>query len=122
MYRFLNLGAFIALILGAVGVASAVHAYAAQKLDTVAILRSFGASSNQTFAIYLLQAGAMGLLGSLGGALLGAATLQLLPTLLRDVLPLTVEPTPALWPVIQGTLVGLGLALLFAARPLLSLR
>ena len=122
LYRFLNLGAFIALILGAVGVASAVHAYAAQKLDTVAILRSLGASSNQTFAIYLLQAGAMGLLGSLGGALLGAATLQLLPTLLRDVLPLTVEPTPALWPVIQGTLVGLGLALLFAARPLLSVR
>ncbi len=122
LYRFLNLGAFIALILGAVGVASAVHAYAAQKLDTVAVLRSLGASSNQTFAIYLLQAGAMGLLGSLGGALLGAATLQLLPVLLRDVLPLTVEPTPALIPVLQGTLVGLGLALLFAARPLLAVR
>lgn len=122
LYRFLNLGAFIALILGAVGVASAVHAYASQKLDTVAILRSLGASANQTFAIYLLQAGAMGLLGSLGGALLGAAALQLLPALLRDVLPLEVQPTPALEPVLQGTLVGLGLALLFGARPLLAVR
>lgn len=122
LYRFLNLGAFIALILGAVGVASAVHAYASQKLDTVAILRSLGASANQTFAIYLLQTGAMGLLGSLGGALLGAAALQLLPVLLRDVLPLEVHPTPALLPVLQGTLVGLGLALLFGARPLLAVR
>ena len=71
---------------------------------------------NQTFAIYLLQAGAMGLLGSLGcssgcgdpGALTGAVTRRA---------SLTVEPTPALWPVIQGTLVGLGLALLFAVVP-----
>ena len=122
LYRFLNLGSFIALILGAVGVASAMHSYAAQKLDTVAILRSLGASSNQTFAIYLLQAGAMGLCGSLGGALLGALALDLLPVLLRDVLPLDVQPVPSLLPVLQGTLVGLGLALLFAARPLLSVR
>jgi putative ABC transport system permease protein len=122
LYRFLNLGSFIALILGAVGVASAVHSYAAQKLDTVAILRSLGASSNQTFAIYLLQAGTMGLCGSLLGALLGALALDLLPVLLRDVLPLEVEPVPSLWPILQGTLVGLGLALLFAARPLLAVR
>lgn len=122
LYRFLNLGSFIALILGAVGVASAVHSYVAQKLDTVAILRSLGASSNQTFAIYLLQAGAMGLCGSLGGALLGVLALDLLPVLLRDVLPLDVQPVPSLLPVLQGTLVGLGLALLFAARPLLAVR
>jgi putative ABC transport system permease protein len=58
----------------------------------------------------------------LGGALLGALALDLLPVLLRDVLPLDVQPVPSLLPVLQGTLVGLGLALLFAARPLLSVR
>ncbi len=122
LYRFLNLGSFIALILGAVGVASAMHTYTQQKLDTVAILRSLGASANQTFAIYLLQAGAMGLCGSLFGALLGTSLLNFLPMFLRDVLPLDVQPIPAVAPILQGAIVGLGLALLFAARPLLAVR
>ena len=45
LYRFLNLGSFIALLLGGVGVASAIHTYTRQKLPTVAVLRSLGATA-----------------------------------------------------------------------------
>ena len=122
LYRFLNLGSFIALLLGGVGVASAIHTYTRQKLPTVAVLRSLGATARQTVLIYLIQAGGMGLVGSLAGALLGVGVLYLLPAVLADVLPLQVEPRFDLLAVLEGLGLGVGLSLLFAARPLLAIR
>ena len=122
LYRFLNLGSFIALLLGGVGVASAIHTYTRQKLSTVAVLRSLGATARQTVLIYLIQAGGMGLIGSLIGALLGVGVLYLLPNVLADVLPLQVEPSFDFLAVLEGLGLGIGLSLLFAARPLLAIR
>ena len=122
LYRFLNLGSFIALLLGGVGVASAIHTYTRQKLSTVAVLRSLGATARQTVLIYLIQAGGMGLIGSLVGALLGVGVLYLLPNVLADVLPLQVEPRFDFLAVLEGLGLGVGLSLLFAARPLLAIR
>ena len=122
LYRFLNLGSFIALLLGGVGVASAIHTYTRQKLSTVAVLRSLGATARQTVSIYLIQAGGMGLIGSLIGALLGVGVLYLLPNVLADVLPLQVEPIFDFLAVLEGLGLGVGLSLLFAARPLLAIR
>lgn len=121
LYRFLNLGSFIALLLGGVGVASAIHTYTKQKLPTVAVLRSLGATARQTVSIYLLQAGGMGLVGALAGALLGVGVLHLLPNVLANVLPLEVEPRFDPLAVLEGLGLGVGLSLLFAARPLLVL-
>ena len=122
LYRFLNLGSFIALLLGGVGVASAIHTYTRQKLSTVAVLRSLGATARQTVLIYLIQAGGMGLVGSLIGALLGVGVLYLLPNVLADVLPLQGEPSFDFLAVLEGLGLGIGLSLLFAARPLLAIR
>nr|MBA3608690.1 ABC transporter permease [Chthoniobacterales bacterium] len=56
LYRFLNLVGFISLLLGAVGVASAIQAHLQQKVRTAAILRCLGAAGRTTVAVYLLQA------------------------------------------------------------------
>lgn len=122
LYRFLGLGSFVALLLGAVGVASAIHLHIGQKLETAALLRSLGASGRQGVLIYLVQAAAMGLTGALVGALAGLAFLGALPGLLGDFLPMQVEITWSLRPVAEGVGVGTGIALLFAAPPLLALR
>ena len=71
LYRFLNLVGFISLLLGAVGVASAIQAHLQQKTATGAILRCLGASARTTVFVYLLQAAAMGLVGAIAGAALG---------------------------------------------------
>ena len=68
LYRFLNLVGFISLLLGAVGVASAIQAHLQQKTQTGAILRCLGASARTTVFVYLLQAAAMGLVGAVAGA------------------------------------------------------
>jgi putative ABC transport system permease protein len=122
LYRFLGLGSFVALLLGAVGVASAVHAHVEQKLEIVAVLRSLGASSGQALLVYLVQAGAMGLLGSLAGAVLGMGLLFALPDLFADFLPGKLEVSFSVFPLLEGTFIGTGIALLFAALPLFQVR
>ncbi len=122
LYRFLSLVGFAALLLGCVGVASAIHVYVRQKLSTVAVLRCLGAQDRQAFAIYLVQAFAMGLGGSTAGALAGLLIQRLLPSVLGEFLPVDLSVTVSWTAVLEGVLVGLGLTLMFALLPLLSVR
>lgn len=120
--RYLGLVGLGALLLGGIGVASAVHVFVEERLGTVAILRCLGARQRDVFLVYLLQAGALGVLGSLAGALLGVGAQRVLPRLLADYLP--VDVTPRLDPVAigAGVAVGLLVSLLFALGPLLTIR
>lgn len=122
MYRFLHLTGFIALILGGIGVASAIHVYIKQKLATVAILRCIGANTSQVLAVFLIQAGLMGFLGATVGALLGVLVQFYLPELLQDFLPVTLDLQISWFSVLEGIWSGLGIALLFTLLPLLSIR
>jgi putative ABC transport system permease protein len=119
---FLSLVALVALLLGGLGVASAVHVFVKRRLDTVAVLRCLGASAGTVLAAYLLQAVALGLLGGLLGAALGAAVQLFLPRLLEDALPVDVAWAPS-WPAILGGLgVGVWVAVVFSLLPLLAVR
>lgn len=123
MADFLNLVGFIALLLGCIGVASAVNIYIKDKLSTVAILRTLGASGQQSFLIYLIQIGFMGLGGAAIGALLGTLIQGFLPVVLKDFLPIeNVSATPSVSAIVSGVLTGLGVAVLFALLPLLTIR
>lgn len=120
--RFLSLVGFIALLLGCLGVASAIHIYTREKINTIAVLRCLGTTSKQAFLIYLLQITAIGILGSLLGALMGTAIQQLLPVVLKDFLPIDIV-TSLSWPAIgQGILLGVLISILFALLPLVSIR
>ncbi len=123
MNTFLNLIGFIALLLGCIGVASAVHIYIKDKLSTVAILRTLGTSGRQAFYIYLLQIVTMGLLGSMLGAALGSALQMILPIVFGEFLPIENVSTDISWfSMAKGILTGMGIAILFALLPLLSIR
>lgn len=122
LYRFLNLVGFVALILGSIGVASAVHVYVNQKRNDIAILRCVGARAKQTVLIYLTQITTMALSGSVLGALLGLTVQIFLPDIFKDFLPVQVEATVAWNAIWQGVLVGLSVALVFALLPLISIR
>ena len=120
--RFLNLVGFIALLLGGIGVASAVHTYIKQRLGGIAVLRCLGAQSRQTFSIYVIQVVMMGLAGALVGAVLGSGLQYYLPILMDDFIPVDLEPGLALIPVLQGIIIGTVAASLFALLPLVAIR
>ena len=120
--NYLGLVALAALLLGGLGVASAMHVFIRQKLDTIAMLRCLGATSWQVFAIHLLQALAMGLLGSVLGALLGVGLQQLMPMVLRDFIPVDVRVHPSARAILIGIGLGVWTAGVFSLLPLLNVR
>jgi putative ABC transport system permease protein len=120
--RFLSLIGFVALLLGCIGVASAIHVYIREKIGTIAILRCLGATSRQAFLIYLFQILAFGLMGATIGAMLGSGLQYWLPTLLKDILPVEVKPIISWSAIGQGIGIGVVISVLFALAPLLSIR
>ena len=119
---YLGLVALIALMLGGIGVASAVIVFVRQRSDSVAVLRCLGASAGTIFAIYLLEAGVMGLVGSAAGATLGLLVQRVLPGLLSGLLPVEVVPFVSWNAVALGVGMGLLVSLVFALLPLLTVR
>lgn len=119
---FLNLVAFVALVLGCLGVASAVHIYLKEKMISVAILRCLGGQGRQGFMIFLIQIIGMGLVGSVLGALLGTAVQFVLPQVFADFLPVEVDVAISWSAVLQGVLIGVVISVLFALLPLLAVR
>ncbi len=122
--RFLSLVGFVSLLLGGIGVASAIHAHLKDKLRTVATLRCLGASGGQAMAVYLVQALAMGLAGAGLGAALGLGIGALVPRYLQDALPFSLAGgfQPSWSAVGWGIGVGLATCALFALLPLLPVR
>ena len=116
---FLNLAAFIALLLGCIGIASSVNIYIKEKLPAVAILKCMGASRKQSFLIFLIQIAGIGLLGGLIGTAIGVGLQELLPVVLKEFLPFDVTITITAQPLIIGVLLGLIMSVLFALLPLL---
>ncbi len=120
--RFLSLVGFIALLLGCIGVASAIQIYVREKIGTIAILRCLGATAWQSFLIYLLQIITIGLAGSLMGAGLGTLVQQLLPSVFQALLPVQLS-TGISWSAVgQGIMLGAIVSILFALLPLVSVR
>lgn len=120
--NYLGLVALVALLLGGLGVASATHLFIRQKLDTIAVLRCLGATSQQVFLSYLVQAVAMGAIGSVLGAAIGLGVQQGLPALFADLLPVDVEVAIAPRALLVGMALGVWVATVFALLPLLGIR
>jgi putative ABC transport system permease protein len=122
VYAFLSLVGFVALFLGAIGVASAIHVYVRQKIGTVAVLRCLGASAWRSFAVYLVQGLGLGLFGALLGAAVGVAVQLALPSLVKGVLPFDVDFFVSWAAVARGVGAGLVICVLFTLLPLLPIR
>lgn len=118
---FLNLTAFVALLLGCIGVASSAHLYVKEKVKQVAILRCIGASGKESAGIYLIQLLGIAVPASVLGALLGTFLQFFLPTLVADFLPVSVEAAFSLKSVLLGIIVGVITAMVFALPPLLRI-
>ena len=120
--RYLGLVALVALLLGGIGVASAVQVFIRRKRDAIAVLRCLGATSRQVFGVYLLQAIAMGFVGSALGVVLGLLLQLGMPQVFSQFLPLDVAVHASPRAVFTGLGVGMWVATVFALIPLLQIR
>ena len=122
LQEFLDLIAIASLVLGAIGVAGAIHAHVSRRIVSVAILRCLGCPGGAAFAIYLLQAMVLGTLAALVGAMFGAALHWGIVTQYRSALPFALNPAPAWSVVARTTAGGLAVCAVFALLPLLRVR
>ncbi len=120
--RYLSLIGFIALLLGCIGVASAIHIYIREKINSIALLRCLGTTSKQAFMIYLIQIMVIGFIGSVLGVLLGTLIQQLLPVIIQDLLPVKINPVLSWKAMGKGLGLGMIISVLFALSPLVSIR
>jgi putative ABC transport system permease protein len=119
---FLSLIALIALVIGAMGVASAMHGHLQQKLDGIAVMKCIGARSSQIIRIYTAQTLILGLAGGLIGAAFGIAVATAFPQFLAKYFQLDSAAYWDAWPAAQGIAVACLITLLFTLPPLLSIR
>jgi putative ABC transport system permease protein len=118
----LSLICLVAMVLGAIGVAMAMHAHLEQHMDMLAILKAIGARSGDLLRIFLLQTLGLGLAGGLVGVAAGVAVMAALPAVFGKLLPVhTLLQFP--WrSVAAGLGTGLLTTLLFCLPPLLDVR
>jgi putative ABC transport system permease protein len=118
----LSLICLVAMVLGAIGVAMAMHAHLEQRMDMLAILKALGAGSADLLRIFLLQTLGLGLAGALVGVAAGVGVMAALPSAFGTLLPMHAE-LGIPW---QSGLAGLGTGvlttLLFCLPPLLDVR
>lgn len=119
--RFLGMIGFIALLLGGLGVASAIYVYIKRKSKTVATLRCLGASSKQTTGIFSIQVVMLGFLGALLGSLFGLLVQRYLPSLFTEFLPFEIVQQISFPALILGFGTGVIISIGFAFLPLLSI-
>ena len=109
---FLTLAGLAALLVGGIGVASAVSSHLHGKLHTIAALKCVGATRGTVQRAFLLQIGALGLAAIAAGLVIGAAAPPILAALLGDALPVPFAV------VIHGA--PLGLAAAYGALTMLA--
>ncbi len=120
--KFLSLVSLIALIVGALGVAMAMHSHLQQKLDSIAVMKSLGARSAQIIRIYTIQTLILGIFGGIAGILVGIAVQRVFPQLIARYFHLDPGFRWDPFSAVQGLAVGVLTTLLFTIPPLLSIR
>lgn len=129
--RYLGLIGLTALFIGGLGVATSVHAFIREKMNTIAILKTVGADSSTIIRAYTVQALILGLAGSLIGLTLGLLLQRGLPWMiaalmasdLLDQLGFTNSGmTVSMAPLVKGLALGMLSTLLFTLWPLLTIR
>jgi len=115
---FLGLIGLAALLAGGLGVWSAVSAYLAARRSTIAVLKALGADGALVRNTFLLQIGALALVGVALGLAVGAASPFLLGWIAKDRLPVPVLFSLYPLPLIKAGVFGVLAAAAFSLAPL----
>ena len=119
--RFLSLASLVAVLLCATAVAMSARRYVARHLDSVALLKTLGATRRFTVWLTTLQLLAVALLAAIIGSAIGYLAQAWLVYALRDLLASRALPPASLAPLAMGFLTAVALLAGFALPPLLQL-
>jgi putative ABC transport system permease protein len=119
--RFLSLASLISVLLCAIAVAMASRRYVQRHLDTVALLKTLGATGNFTLSVSVLQLLALALAAALAGGALGFVAQEWLLRTIKGLLAVEELPPATLTPLVIGLATAVAVLAGFALPPLMQL-
>ncbi|HYB65110.1 MAG TPA: FtsX-like permease family protein [Steroidobacteraceae bacterium] len=119
--RFLSLASLVSVLLCAIAVAMAARRYVHRHLDTVALLKTLGATRAFTLSVAVLQLLALALIAALLGSALGFLAQEWLLRTIRGLLAVTELPAPSAAPLALGLMTAIAVLAGFALPPLIQL-
>jgi putative ABC transport system permease protein len=119
---FLILVGLAGLAVGGVGVSSAVRTYLEGKTETIATLKTLGATGRTVFAIYLIQIGLLAVVGVALGLAIGAAVPLVLGPFYAGAAPVPLALGIYPRPLAEAAAYGMLVALIFTIWPLARAR
>ena len=120
--RFLSLTAVISLLLSAIAVAMSARRFAHKRMDSVALMKSLGATQYFVISVALIQLVLLSVLGILIGSMLGFVAEEMLSRILLDLMQQVELPETGIRPVILASMSAMVLILGFALPSLIQLR
>ena len=118
--RFLSLASLVSVLLCAIAVAMSARRYVHRHLDTVALLKTLGASRAFTLSVNVFQLLAVALIAAVLGCALGFLAQEWLLRTLRGLLAVDLPPA-SLVPAAIGFMTAIAVLIGFALPPLLQL-
>ncbi len=119
--RFLSLASLVSVLLCAIAVAMAARRYVHRHLDSVALLKTLGATRAFTLSMSLLQLLVLALAAAAAGAASGFVAQEWLLRTVRGLLSVTEVPPVSFTPVAIGFVTAVAVLAGFALPPLLQL-
>jgi putative ABC transport system permease protein len=119
--RFLSLTAIISLLLSAVAVAMSARRFAHRRMDTVALMKSLGATQSFVISVSVVQLVLLGLLGVVAGSIVGYAAEEVLTRVLADLIASDLPPVGPM-PIVLACGSAMVLLIGFALPSLIQLR
>jgi len=108
-----------ALLVGGLGIAEAVRGYLASRMASIATLKCVGGGVATVLWTYLFQILLIGGAGIVAGCALGAAVPHLAAGLTGQFIPVQLDASIHVAPLLRAALLGLAILLAFSLRPLL---
>jgi putative ABC transport system permease protein len=118
--RFLSLASLVSVLLCAIAVAMSARRYVHRHLDTVALLKTLGASRAFTLSVHVLQLLAVAMVAAVLGCGVGFLAQEWLLRTLRGLLAVDLPPA-SLAPAAMGFMTAIAVLIGFALPPLLQL-
>lgn len=106
------------LVVGGVGIGSAVKSYLNRKISTIAVMRSLGATNFQIFMTYFVQLAIISFIGITIGLVIGASVPHLCAPLLKVLIPIPISIVFSIKPLVEAAIYGTIIATLFTLWPL----
>jgi len=119
--RFLSLASLVSVLLCAIAVSMSARRYVSRHLDSVALLKTLGATRAFTLSLTLLQLLVIALAAAAVGAVLGYLMQAWLVQTIRQLLTTSELPPASLMPVGIGFFMAIAVLAGFALPPLLQL-